>query len=33
MAKYELGKEIPEADVASMVAFMKTLTGKNEYLK
>jgi len=33
MAKYELGKEIPEAEVASMVAFMKALTGKNEYLK
>jgi len=33
MAKYELGYELPESDVASIVAFMKTLTGEHPYLK
>jgi len=33
MAKYELGKELSNADVDSITAFMKTLTGKNAYLK
>lgn len=33
MAKYELGKELPEQEVAAIVAFMKALTGKNENLK
>jgi len=29
MAKYELGKELSDRDVASIVTFMKTLTGKH----
>jgi len=33
MAKYELGKELSDADVSSIVAFMRTLTGKHPYLK
>lgn len=32
MAKYELGKDISEDDVRSIVAFMNTLTGKNPHL-
>jgi len=32
MAKYELGKELKDAEVSSIVAFMKTLTGKHPYL-
>jgi len=32
MAKYELGRELKEEDVNSIVAFMKTLTGKHPYL-
>lgn len=31
MAKYELGKDLSDTDVNSIVAFMKTLTGKNPY--
>ncbi|MBQ0044312.1 MAG: heme-binding domain-containing protein [Bacteroidales bacterium] len=31
MAKYELGKNISDADVASIVAFMNTLTGTSPY--
>jgi len=33
MAKYELGKELPQSEVSAIVTFMKTLTGKNDYLK
>lgn len=33
MSKYELGKNLSDSDIASMVAFMKTLTGKNSHLK
>lgn len=32
MAKYELGKELSDADLNSIVAFMKTLTGKHPLL-
>lgn len=32
MAKYELGKEISDSDVQSIVSFMKTLTGRNPHL-
>jgi len=32
MAKYELGKDLADSEVASIVAFMKSLTGKNPYL-
>jgi len=32
MAKYELGYELAESDVNSIVAFMKALNGKHEYL-
>jgi len=32
MAKYELGKELSEAEVNNIVAFMKALTGVNPYL-
>ena len=32
MAKYELGKELPEQDVCSIVAFMNTLTGENAHM-
>lgn len=32
MAKYELGKELSNNDVQSIVAFMNTLTGKNPHL-
>jgi len=31
MAKFELGKELSDADVNSIVAFMKTLTGESIY--
>lgn len=33
MAKYELGRELSEKDVKSIVAFMRTLSGKNKYLE
>lgn len=32
MAKYELGKDLSDKEVKSIVAFMCTLTGKNEHL-
>lgn len=32
MARYELGRELTESDVKSIVAFMKTLTGTHPYL-
>ena len=32
MGKYELGKKLGDSDIAAMVAFMKTLTGKNKHL-
>lgn len=32
MAKYELGRELSAKDIKSIVAFMKTLTGKNKFL-
>jgi cytochrome c peroxidase len=35
MAYHQLGKELPEADVADIVAFLKSLTGEipQEYIK
>lgn len=33
MARYELGRELSEQDVKSIVAFMHTLTGKHPYIK
>lgn len=33
MAKYELGKNMKDEDVNAIVAFMKTLTGKNAFLE
>ncbi|MBQ0048853.1 MAG: heme-binding domain-containing protein [Bacteroidales bacterium] len=33
MARYELGTEMATEDVQSIVAFLKTLTGKNQHLK
>jgi len=33
MARFELGKELSDAEIASMVAFMKTLTGCNAYMQ
>lgn len=32
MARYELGKDLKDGDINSIVAFMKTLTGKHPYL-
>ena len=32
MAKYELGKELSDQDVCSIVAFLNTLTGDNTHL-
>lgn len=32
MARFELGYELNSADVSSIVAFMKTLTGNNKYM-
>lgn len=32
MGKYELGENFSDSDIAAMVAFMKTLTGKNSHL-
>jgi len=32
MARYELGKDLKDGDLNSIVAFMKTLTGKHPYL-
>ncbi len=33
MAEYELGKDLSDAEIASMVAFMNSLTGEHEYLR
>lgn len=33
MAKYELGKDLSEADVNHIVAFMRALTGESKYFK
>lgn len=33
MAKYEMGRELPEKEVESIVAFLHTLTGQNPHLK
>ena len=33
MARYELGKELSDRDISSIVAFLNTLTGDNPYLK
>ncbi len=33
MARFELGRELSDADVNAIVAFMKTLTGKSKYFE
>ncbi|MBQ0024696.1 MAG: heme-binding domain-containing protein [Bacteroidales bacterium] len=33
MARYELGKELSEQDICSIVAFLNTLTGNNPYME
>ena len=32
MARYELDRELSDAEVSALVAFMNTLTGQSKYL-